>query len=139
MNFYEHVFIVRPEVSSQRAQSLADEFGAVLKDKGGKISKTEYWGLKELAYPIRKNKKGHYILMNLTASSVDIAEMERQMKLHDDILRYLTIAVDELDAKPSIQMKQKEKEESDLLERETPNREVKTQSAVEEKTGGDDA
>jgi small subunit ribosomal protein S6 len=113
MNFYEHVFIVRPEISAQRVESLAEEFSSILTEKGGKLGKTEYWGLKELAYPIKKNAKGHYILMNLTAAPEDIGEMERQMKLHDDVLRYLTLRVDEHETSPSIQMKQKDRNEEE--------------------------
>ncbi len=127
MNFYEHVFIVRPEVSSQRAQALAEEFGATLTKGGGSVGKTEYWGLKDLAYPIKKNDKGHYLLMNITANPSDVGEMERQMKLHEDILRFLTLRVDELDENPSIQMKRKDKESSESED--SPKGEYKADSA----------
>jgi small subunit ribosomal protein S6 len=104
MPFYEHVFIARQDVPSQTVEVLIDGFAELIEQGGGKVTKKENWGLKSLAYRIKKNRKGHYVLMNLDAPSEAILEMERQMRLHEDILRYLTIRVDEPDEEPSIQM-----------------------------------
>lgn len=104
MSYYEHVFIVRQDVSAQQVETLTETFSGVITELGGKIEKTENWGLKSLAYRIKKNRKGHYVLLNIDAPSEAITEMERQMRFHEDILRYLTIKLDELDPNPSIQM-----------------------------------
>lgn len=107
MATYEHVFIARQDISGTQAEALAETFSGLVGENGGKVTKTEYWGLKNLTYRIKKNRKGHYLLMNLDAPSDAVVEMERQMRLHDDILRYLTIRVDELDEEPSVMMKNK--------------------------------
>lgn len=111
MTLYEHVFIVRPEISPQRANKLAEEFAAIAAQNGGSVDKTEFWGLRELAYPIKKNEKGYYFLLNIKTDNAQLSEMERQMKLHDDVLRYLSLKVSALDPNPSVQMQNKEKDE----------------------------
>lgn len=107
MPCYEHVFIVRQDVPSQQVDTLIDEFSEVVQQSGGTVAKKENWGLKSLAYRIKKNRKGHYVLMNIDAPAEAIHEMERQMRIHEDVLRYMTIRVDELDEEPSIQMQAK--------------------------------
>ena len=107
MAYYEHVFIARQDISGAQAEALAETFSGLVGENGGSVTKTEYWGLKNLSYRIKKNRKGHYLLMNLDAPSDAVLEMERQMRLHDDILRYLTIRVDELEEEPSVMMKNK--------------------------------
>lgn len=107
MPYYEHVFIARQDVPGQQVDTLIDNFSELIQKSGGNVIKKENWGLKSLAYRIKKNRKGHYVLMNLDAPSEAVHEMERQMRLHEDILRYLTIRVDELDEEPSIQMQAK--------------------------------
>ena len=104
MTFYETVFIVRPDVSAQHVDGMAGNFAAIIGDGGGTVSKTENWGLRSLAYRIKKNRKGHYVLMNIDAPSAAIGEMERNMRIDEDILRYLTIRVDALDDGPSVVM-----------------------------------
>ncbi len=101
MSLYEHIFIVRQDVSQQAAEGLAETFKSIITENGGKVEKTEYWGIRTLAYKIRKNRKGHYILMNIDAPHAAVAEMERQMKLNEDVLRLLTLRVDELEEGPS--------------------------------------
>ncbi len=101
MSLYEHVFIVRQDVSQQAAEGLAETFKNIIIENGGKVEKTENWGIRTLAYKIRKNRKGHYILMNIDAPHEAVAEMERQMKLNEDVLRLMTIRVDELEEGPS--------------------------------------
>ena len=104
MRCYEHTFIARQDLSPQQAQALAETYSGVLSEHGAEVTKTEYWGLRNLAYRIRKNRKGHYLHLNLRASAEAIAELERQERLSDDILRYLTVRVDQLDEAPSIVM-----------------------------------
>ncbi len=104
MPYYESVFIARQDISAPQVEALTENFVKAIEDTGGKVAKQEYWGLKNLAYRIKKNRKGHYVLFNIDAPSGSIAEMERQMRLHEDILRYLSIRVDELEEGPSAMM-----------------------------------
>lgn len=104
MRFYEHTFIARQDLSSQQAQALADTYAGVLSEHGGEVAKLEYWGLRNLAYRIRKNRKGHYLHMCLKASAEAVEELERQQRYSDDVIRHLTVKVEELDEKPSILM-----------------------------------
>ncbi len=104
MAYYEHVFIARQDVSAPQVDSLTENFSKLIEEQGGKVTKKEYWGLRTLAYKIRKNRKGHYVLMNLDAPPDAVHEMERQMRLNEDVLRYLTIRVDELEEGPSVIM-----------------------------------
>jgi small subunit ribosomal protein S6 len=106
MSLYESVFIARQEISAQQADALAETFSNVVTENGGTVSKRENWGLKSLAFRIKKNRKGHYLLLNLDAPSAAINEMERQMRLHEDVMRYLTVRVEELEEGPSIQSRQ---------------------------------
>ncbi|MHA1188975.1 MAG: 30S ribosomal protein S6 [Alphaproteobacteria bacterium] len=118
MAFYEHVFLTRQDVSSQRVDELLNQFKSIIEEGSGSVGKTEYWGLKNIAYRIRKNRKAHYTLMNIDAPHAAVAEMERQMGLSEDILRFLTIRVDELEEEPSAQMQKKERDERRRRERE---------------------
>jgi small subunit ribosomal protein S6 len=104
MAFYENVFIARQDISSAAVEGLADKFAGVIAENGGSVSKKEFWGLRNLAYKIKKNRKGHYVLFNIDAPSAAVDEMQRQMKINEDILRYLTIKVEELDPNPSAVM-----------------------------------
>jgi len=102
MSLYESVFIARQEISAQQVEALADAYESVIKDNGGSVEKRENWGLRSLAYKIKKNRKGHYVLFNIDAPAEALHEMERQMRLNEDVLRYLTLRVDELEEGPSI-------------------------------------
>ncbi len=104
MPFYENVFIARQDISAPQVDSLADDFSKIIEDQGGKVAKREYWGLRGLAYRIKKNRKAHYVLLNIDAPAQAVQEMERQMRLHEDVLRYLTLRVDELEEGPSAMM-----------------------------------
>ena len=104
MPYYENVFIARQDISTTQVDSLADGFASVIETMGGTVAKREYWGLRNLAYKVKKNRKGHYMLFNLDASAEAVHEMERQMRINEDILRYLTIRVDELEEGPSAMM-----------------------------------
>lgn len=101
MHFYETVFIARQDLTNAQVETMANTFTQVIKDHKGEVSKTEFCGLRNLAYKIKKNKKGHYVLMNITSLPEGISEMERQMKLSEDILRHLTVRVEKLDPNPS--------------------------------------
>jgi len=103
MSFYESVFIARQEISAQQADALAETFSNVIAENGGSVSKRENWGLKSLTFRIKKNRKGHYVMLNIEAPAAAINEMERQMRLHEDIIRYMTVRVEELEEGPSIQ------------------------------------
>ncbi len=101
MPLYEHVFLARQDISSQQVDSLAESFKAVITENGGSIAKSEYWGLKGLAYKIKKNRKAHFALINIDAPHDAVAEMERQMRISSDVIRFMTIRVDEHDPEPS--------------------------------------
>ncbi|MCY4048494.1 MAG: 30S ribosomal protein S6 [Hyphomicrobiales bacterium] len=104
MPLYEHVFITRPDLSAQQAEGLIETYGNIIRSGGGSVGKTEYWGLRSLAYRIKRYRKGHYSLMNLDAPHEAVAEMERKMRLSGEVVRYLTISVDEHEETPSAVM-----------------------------------
>ena len=105
MAFYESVFIARQDITPQQADELATQFAGIISAQGGSVTKTENWGLKNLAYRIKKNRKGHYILMNIDAPGTAVIELERNMRISEDVLRYMTVRVDELEAGPSAPMR----------------------------------
>ena len=107
MRCYEHTFIARQDLSPQQAQSLAETYAALVAEHGGEVTKSEYWGLRNLAYRMRKNRKGHYLHLNLKADAATIDELERQERLSDDVLRYLTVKVDQLEEGPSVAVTEK--------------------------------
>ena len=107
MPLYEHVFIARQDVSAAQVESLVEDFTKIIQDQGGNVKNHEYWGLKTMAYRIKKNRKGHYVLMNIDAESAAVAEMERNIGLHEDVLRQLTLRVDAFDEGPSVMMQGK--------------------------------
>lgn len=113
MPLYEHVFLARQDVSQTQVEALIKEFADVITSGGGKIGKTEYWGLKNLAYKIKKNRKAHYSLMNLDAPPAAIAEMERRMSLSTDVLRFMTIKVEQHETEMSIQMRKQDRDDRD--------------------------
>ena len=104
MTLYENVFIARQDISGQQVDALADSFVQLIADNGGEVKKREYWGLRNLAYRMRKNRKGHYVLMNITAPSAAITELERTMRINEDVIRYLTLRVDQHEEGPSMIM-----------------------------------
>jgi len=105
--YYESVFIARPDISSAQNEALTDSFKAIVSENGGTVTKTEYWGLKTLAYRVKKNRKAHYSLMNLDAPAGAVSELERNMRINEDVLRYMTLRVDELEEEPSVVMRSK--------------------------------
>ena len=104
MSLYESTFIIRHDMSTQQVEQLTENFTAIIKDNGGEVTKTEHWGLRTLAYRIKKNRKGHYVYLNVDAPSAAMQELERNLRLSEDVLRYLTVRVDELDDEPSPMM-----------------------------------
>ena len=108
MPLYEHVFISRQDLSNTQAEGLIEHFGTVLSDNGGKLVDHEYWGVKTMAYKINKNRKGHYAFLRSDAPSEAVQEMERLMRLHDDVMRVLTIKVDAHEDGPSVQMQKRD-------------------------------
>ena len=107
MPLYENVFIARQDVSTTQVEALTEQFTELVKAGGGEVTKNEYWGLKNLAYKIKKNRKGHYTLLNIDAPSPAVLEMERNMRLNEDVLRFLTVRVEELEAEQSIVLRSK--------------------------------
>ncbi len=115
MSLYEHVFIARQDLSNAQAEGLIEHFGQVLKDNGGSVVGQEYWGLKTMAYKINKNRKGHYAFLKSDAPTTAVQEMERLMRLHEDVMRVLTVKVDAHEEGPSavIQSKNQREERGD--------------------------
>jgi small subunit ribosomal protein S6 len=111
MPLYEHVFLARQDVSPQQVDALMKEFAQVIEQGGGTVGKTEYWGLRSLAYKIKKNRKAHFALMNIDAPPAAVAEMERREGLSTDLIRFLTVRVDEHETEPSIQMRKSDRDE----------------------------
>jgi small subunit ribosomal protein S6 len=118
MALYEHVFISRQDLSNAQAEGLIEHFSAVLSDNNGKVIDQEYWGLKTMAYKINKNRKGHYAFLKSDAPSSAVQEMERLMRLHEDVMRVMTIRVDEHEEGPSVVIQAKSAKEERRRERE---------------------
>jgi small subunit ribosomal protein S6 len=113
MALYEHVFLARQDISPQQVEGLVQGFRQILEEKGGSVGKTEYWGLKSLSYRIKKNRKAHYTLMNINAPHEAVTELERQERLSTDVIRFLTVRVDEHDDTPSAMMRRSDRDERD--------------------------
>jgi small subunit ribosomal protein S6 len=101
MPLYENVFIARQDISGTQVDALTDTFTQLIAEQGGEVKKREYWGLRNLTYRMKKNRKGHYVLMNIDAPAPAIAELERTMRINEDVLRYLTLRVEQLEEGPS--------------------------------------
>lgn len=110
MPLYEHVFLARQDVTAQQVEEMTARYKGVLEQMGGKVAKTEYWGVKSLTYRMRKNRKAHFTLFNIEAPPAALAEIERQMRLNEDILRYLTVRVDALEEGPSAMMRKADRD-----------------------------
>jgi small subunit ribosomal protein S6 len=111
MPFYENVFIARQDISAAQVEALADTFTGIVAAQGGQVTKREYWGLRNLAYRIKKNRKGHYILFNLDAPPPAVNELERNMRINEDVLRYITVRVEALEEGPSAVMQNRGRSE----------------------------
>jgi len=113
MPLYEHVFMARQDVSSQQVDALVDQFRGVIEGAGGRIGKVENWGLKSLTYRIKKNRKAHFTLLNIEAPPAAIAEVERQERLNEDVIRFITIRVDEFEEGPSAMLRKSDRDDRD--------------------------
>ena len=108
MALYEHVFMTRQDAALAQVEALTEQYKALIATGGGKVTKTEYWGLKSLTFRVKKNRKAHYTLFNIDAPSAAVVEMERQMSISEDVIRYMTIRVEALEDGPSAQMRRRE-------------------------------
>lgn len=111
MAFYEHIFLARQDISAAQVEELTNTYTALLEANGGKVTKTEQWGLKSLTYRMNKNRKAHYTLLNIDAPHAAVAEMERHMSISEDVLRYMTIRVDALEEGPSVMMQKRDRDD----------------------------
>lgn len=110
MAFYEHIFIARQDIQPQQVEAISKDLTKIVEDNGGKVTKTEQWGLRTLAYRIKKYKKGHYVLLNIDGSSDAISELERNERLHEDIVRFMTIRVEKLEEGDSVVLRSRDRE-----------------------------
>src|SRR6478736_9375327 len=113
MPLYEHVFLARQDISAQQVEGLVQDFRTIIEGGGGTIGKTEYWGVRSLTFRIKKNRKAHFELINIDAPPAAVAELERQMRLSTDVIRFLTVRVDEHEAGPSAMMRRSERDDRD--------------------------
>ena len=117
MALYEHVVIARQDISPQQAEALNDTLKALIEEGGGQVPKIEYWGLRNLTYRIKKNRKGHYSLLALDSPPAAVKEMERQLSLNEDVLRYMTVKVEEIDLELSPILARRDRERSERSDR----------------------
>jgi small subunit ribosomal protein S6 len=110
MPLYEHVFLARQDASPQQVEEITTQISNVVTQLGGKVSKTEQWGIRSLSYRIDKNRKAHFVMLNIDGPAAIVAEIERQERIHEDVLRYLTVAVDELEEGPSAMMRKADRD-----------------------------
>jgi len=111
MALYEHVFLARQDIAQQQVDQLVELYKGVLEANGGKVGRIESWGLRTLTYRIRKNRKAYYVLMNIDAPAAAVAEVERQMRINEDILRYLTIRVEQHEEGPSAMLSRRDRDD----------------------------
>ncbi len=110
MPLYEHVYLARQDVSAQQVEELTAQLKGVVEQMGGKVAKTEYWGVKTLTFRMRKNRKAHFTLLNIDAPPAALSEIERQERINEDVLRYITVRVDELEEGPSAMMRKADRD-----------------------------
>lgn len=118
MPLYEHVFLARQDLSQAQVDTLAATATEIVESNAGKVTKTETWGLRSLAYKIAKNRKAHFVMLNIEAPAGVVAELERQTAINEDIIRFMTVRVDEHEAGPSVMMRKNERDRSRRRERE---------------------
>jgi small subunit ribosomal protein S6 len=117
MPLYEHVFLARQDASPQQVEEITTQITGVVTQLGGKVAKTEQWGLRSLSYRIDKNRKAHFVMLNIDGPAAIVAEVERQERIHEDVLRYLTVRVDELEEGPSAMMRKADRDRDDRGDR----------------------
>ena len=111
MALYEHVLLARQDVSAQQVEALVEQFKGIIEANGGSVPKVEYWGVKSLGYRIKKNRKAHYSLLNIDAPSAAVLEMERQMRINEDVLRFVTVRVEELEEGQSAMLQKRDRDD----------------------------
>jgi len=117
MPLYEHVFLARQDLAQAQVDALAENAAKIIEDNGGKIAKTETWGLRSLAYRIQKNRKAHYVMLDIDAPAPAVAELERQTQINEDVIRYMTVRVDGHEQGPSAMMRRNERSDRDRGDR----------------------
>ena len=122
MALYEHVFLARQDMSAQQVDALVEQYKGVIEANGGKVGRIENWGLKSLTYRIQKNRKAHYALMDIDAPAAALHEMERQMRINEDILRYMSIAVEAHEEGPSAMMQKRDRDDRPRRDGDRPDR-----------------
>jgi small subunit ribosomal protein S6 len=135
MPLYEHVYLARQDASAQQVEDLTKQLTGVIEGLGGKVAKSEYWGVKSLSFRIRKNRKAHFTLLNIDAPPAALSEIERQERLNEDVLRFLTIRVDALEEGPSAMMRKADRDERRERRRDRDGRggdDAEVEAAVEE-------
>jgi small subunit ribosomal protein S6 len=110
MPLYEHVFLARQDASAQQVEDFTTQITGVIEGLGGKVTKTENWGVRSLTYRMNKNRKAHFVLLNIDGPSAVVAEIERQERINEDVIRYLTVRVDELEEGPSAMMRKSDRD-----------------------------
>jgi small subunit ribosomal protein S6 len=110
MALYEHVFLARQDLAQAQVDTLAEEATKIIEANDGKVTRTETWGLKSLAYPIQKNRKAHFVMLHVDAPGNVVEELERQTRINEDVIRYMTIKVDEHEEGPSVMMRKNERD-----------------------------
>ena len=110
MALYEHVFLARQDLAQAEVDGLAEEATKIIESNDGKVTRTETWGLKSLAYPIQKNRKAHFVMLHVDAPGNVVEELERQTRINEDVIRYMTIRVDEHEEGPSVMMRKNERD-----------------------------
>ncbi|HSM54344.1 MAG TPA: 30S ribosomal protein S6 [Erythrobacter sp.] len=118
MPLYEHVFLARQDLSQAQVDALAAQATEIIESNSGKVTKTETWGLKSLAYKIDRNRKAHFVLLNIEAPGSVVEELERQTRINEDVIRYMTIRVDEHEDGPSVMMRKQDRERKRRTDRE---------------------
>ncbi|MGA6112791.1 30S ribosomal protein S6 [Agrobacterium sp. CFBP2214] len=122
MALYEHIFLARQDISAQQVDALVEQYKGVIESFGGKVGRVENWGLKSLTYRIKKNRKAHYALMDIDAPAAAIHEVERQMRINEDVLRYMTIAVEAHEEGPSAMMQKRDRDDRPRRDGDRPDR-----------------
>lgn len=122
MALYEHVFLARQDITPQQVDALVEQYKGVIESNGGKVGRVENWGLKSLTYRIKKNRKAHYVLMDIDAPAPAVHEVERQMRINEDILRYMTIAVSKHEEGPSAMMQKRDRDDRPRRDGDRPDR-----------------
>ena len=118
MALYEHVFLARQDLAQAQVDALAEAATKIVQDGKGKVVKTETWGLRSLAYRIAKNRKAHYVMLEIDAPGAVVAELERQTQINEDVIRYMTVKVDEHESGPSVMMRKQERDRERRADRE---------------------